>query len=211
MTRIDPSTLSHREAYGLLIDLIVPRPIAWVSTVDDRGRTNLAPFSFFNGISARPPLVSISVGRRRDGSKKDTARNAIDTGELVIHVVSEQMAESMNATSAEYAPGESEIDALGLATAPCEKVRPPRLADAPVALECRLVESLSPGNAAVDLLIAEILLAHVPDSAAGGDSPGVGIADLRPVGRLGGSGYCRVRDLFQMARPPRPSTPSGDN
>ncbi len=202
MARFDPATLSPREVYGVLIDVIVPRPIAWTLTVDRDGRQNLAPFSFFNGISARPPLVSIAVGRRPDGRRKDTAENAIATEELVVHLVDGARAEAMNATSADLPPGESEVALTGLATVPSERVAPPRLAEAPVAMECRLVDAIaSPGGAPTDLLIARVLLFHVADAAVRAERPGARVEALDPIGRLGGDGYCRLGRLFGMERP----------
>lgn len=204
MATFDPEKLSPREVYGLLTDVIVPRPIAWVSTIDGQGRTNLAPYSFFNGICIHPALVMVACARRPDGSEKDTARNARETGEMVIHIVTAELAEAMNQSSAEHPPGVSEIDAGGLATVASERVRPPRLADARVALECRLVEVLHPGGRPVDMLIGEIVLVHARDDIARHDPPGIDPHRLDAVGRLGGIAYTHVREIFEMERPPRP-------
>lgn len=204
MATFDPSKLSPREVYGLLTDVVVPRPIAWVSTVDAEGRTNLAPYSFFNGVCIHPALVMVSCARRGDGSKKDTARNAEQTGEMVIHVVTAELAEAMNQSSADHPPGVSEIDVGNLATTPSERVRPPRLADARVALECKLLEVIHPGGQPVDMLIGEIVCLHVRDDIARHDPPGVDPRRLDAVGRLGGNAYTHVREIFDMERPPKP-------
>ena len=204
MATFDPSKLSPREVYGLLTDVVVPRPIAWVSTIDEAGTTNLAPYSFFNGVCIHPALVMVACARRPDGTRKDTARNAEQTGEMVIHVVTAELAEAMNLSSADHPPGVSELDLSKLPTAPSERVRPPRIASARVALECKLVEILHPGGQPVDMLIGEIVFLHVRDDIARHDPPGVDPRGLDAVGRLGGVAYTHVREIFEMERPEKP-------
>jgi flavin reductase (DIM6/NTAB) family NADH-FMN oxidoreductase RutF len=197
---LDASSLDERDAYRLLISVIVPRPIAWVTSVSAAGLVNLAPFSFFNGISASPPLVSIAIGRRgRERTKKDTLRNVEATREFVVNVVTEDLAEAMNLTSGEYPPEVSEVELARLAVVPSDLVKPPRVAAAPIHLECRLVEIHEIGAAPASLVIGEVLRFHVRDDVTTNGT--VDPAKLKAVGRLGGDAYCRVRDLFEMKRP----------
>jgi flavin reductase (DIM6/NTAB) family NADH-FMN oxidoreductase RutF len=138
-TQLDPQTLGQRETYKLLLGCVVPRPIAWVSTLDLAGVPNLAPFSFFNAIGSSPPAVSISVGYA-DGidQRKDTLRNISDTGEFVVNIVDEDLAQAMNVTSANYPPDVDEFAIAGVVAVPCVTVRPARVSGTPVSLECKL-------------------------------------------------------------------------
>lgn len=215
---VDPSSLSSRDLYFLMTEVIVPRPIGFVSTRDSAGRLNLAPFSYFNGVTSSPPLVSICVGFKRvvdpDGSRKivpkDTARNILETGEFVVNVVTEELAEAMNRTAAEYPHGMSEFEVTGLSPAPCEVVSVPRVAESPVALECRLFRHVDLGEARIHMLIGEVLRFHVGDGVL--DSSGqVDAAALRPVGRMGRSSYTRAAaQLFELARPVYPARDEGE-
>ncbi len=201
--RIDPARTPSRDTYYTLISTIVPRPIAWVSTVDPEGRPNLAPFSFFTGITARPPTLAVAIGNKADGGPKDTARNAIDTGELVVNVVPVALAEAMVLTSGEYAHGESEFDLAGVEVVASERVRPPRVARSPVHFECTLhqvVELEDAGEVTSRLLIARIELIHIDDAvldAAGRVDP----VRLDPLARLGGSHYASLGPLQRHSRP----------
>ena len=134
---IDPRSMPSSAVYKLLIGCIVPRPIAWVSTVSADGVANLAPFSFFMGVCNEPPTIAFSSGRR-EGNKKDTVANAEHTGDFVVNVVDDSLAERMNLTSGEYPPEVDEFALTGLTAAPGVKVRAPRLAEAPISLECRV-------------------------------------------------------------------------
>jgi len=138
--------LHPRDAYALLTALIVPRPIAWVSTKDAQGRTNLAPFSYFNGVGSDPPMVTISISDRRDGTFKDTVRIAKETGVLCINLVEEHDADRMNASSAELPPHASEIDALAIETEPCTAIDCVRVKSSRAAFECKLVDHHRYGN-----------------------------------------------------------------
>jgi len=163
-TQLDPHTLGQRETYKLLIGCVVPRPIAWVSTVDLAGARNLAPFSFFNAIGSNPPAISISVSYV-DGidQRKDTLRNISDTGEFVVNIVDEDLAQAMNATSADYPPGVDELAIAGVAAVPCVTVRPARVAGAPVSLECKLftLVPVGAGPGSATLAIGVIQMIHV--------------------------------------------------
>ena len=199
---VDVASLPPRRAYQLLVDCVVPRPIAWVSTVDLHGRVNLAPFSFFQALGGSPPCVMVSVGRHRDGTRKDTGTNAIATGELVVNVVSDGLAEAMNATCATYPAGIDELERAGLTPAPCRHVRAPRVGESPVALECRLRQTVLIGDEGPDdylLLIAEVICFHVRhDLWQDGRVDPVGLA---PLARLGGDGYAHPGEVFPMPRP----------
>ena len=161
MTTRDFSTLPSRDAYRILSSLVIPRPIAWVATTDDRGRVNLAPFSAFMGIFG-PPMLAVSLARRRDGSLKDTHRNLRERGEAVVHIADLPLLEALHASAEEVGPDVSEVERLGLATVPSLRVAPPRLAEAPVALECRLNRELDLGPTTT-LVLLDVLVAHAAD------------------------------------------------
>lgn len=195
---VDPSQLKGRKAYGLVISALVPRPIAFVSTLGPSGVANCAPFSFFMGVSTNPPVIAISVSTRK-GERKDTSRNILDTKEFVVNVVTEAIAERMNVASADYAPEVSEFDEAGLTAVPSARVKPPRIAESPVHFECRLLQVIEVGRSPNSLILGEVVHIHVADDVLADGL--VDVHRLRPVGRLGGSQYCRVRDVFEMSRP----------
>jgi flavin reductase (DIM6/NTAB) family NADH-FMN oxidoreductase RutF len=197
--KVDPATLSSDAAYFWQIATIVPRPIAWTSTLNEDGSANLAPFSFFTGAASDPPLCIVCVGRHKTGEKKDTWRNIERTGEYVIHVVPDRLAAAMNATSAVVPYGTDEFNLAGLAKAPSERVAPPRIADAPVAMECRLHQIVEVGRAGSAVIIGEILLWHVSDDVIVNGR--VDPDRLDAIGRMAGPAYARTRDHFSMPRP----------
>lgn len=199
---LDFTAMRPRDAYGWMISTILPRPIAWVSTLSPDGRTNLAPFSFFQGVTANPPTLMFVPVNNREGVKKDTVRNIEQLPEFVVNLVPFALAEKMNATSASLPYGESEFEAFGIEPAPSERVRPPRVAAAPVAFECTLerVVHLGEGPLAANVIFGRILLAHVSDAVLGPEGkPDPGKLDL--IGRLGGDGYARTTDRFDLERP----------
>jgi flavin reductase (DIM6/NTAB) family NADH-FMN oxidoreductase RutF len=199
---IDVSTADVLTVYRALIGIVTPRPIAWVTTVDNEGRVNLAPFSFFNAFGANPPVVVFSPVLRRDGSKKDTLQNLNAVNEFVLNAAVEDLAEKMNATSSELPPGQSEADLAGLTLVPSAMVRPPRVGESPVHMECKVrqIMSIGDGPIATNLVIGEVLLIHIADSVL--DERGaVDPRKLRTIARLGGDFYCRSTDLFEMKRP----------
>ena len=202
--KIDPATLSADAAYYWQAATILPRPIAWTSTLNEDGSANLAPFSFFTGVSSDPPTCLICVSRKKkqpDGTRppKDIWRNIARTGEYVIHVVNDALAHQMNATSREFPYGTDEFAAAGVSKAPSERVAPPRIAEAPVAMECRLDRIVEVGRAGTAIIIGEILLWHVQDELLVEGRIDMGRLDA--VGRLGGPHYARTRDRFDMTRP----------
>lgn len=198
---LDPAQMSVRERYFLMIGAIVPRPIAFVSTVNRAGVPNAAPMSFFNGVSSTPPIVSVSLASRR-GEKKDTLRNIEETGEFVVNVVDEALAEKMNLASGDYPPEVSEFDRAGLAAVPSDLVLPPRVAESPIAFECRLVRTIEIGAPPhrTALVLGEIVRIHARDDLVLEDRH-VDPERLRAIGKMGGHLYCRTRDRFAMERP----------
>ncbi len=187
--------------YHFLVSAIVPRPIAWVATRGRDGSTNLAPFSYFQGVCSDPPTLSVSIARKkRCGEPKDTLRNIEETGEFVVHVVDGTLLEPMVASAEELPAGESEIDRLGLAASPGERVAAPVLADAPLAFECRAVQRVPVGRC--ELVIGEILLVHAREDLL--DSRGnVDPERLRPLGRLGGRLFLPWPPGGAVEHPPR--------
>jgi flavin reductase (DIM6/NTAB) family NADH-FMN oxidoreductase RutF len=199
---IDVSSTDVVKIYRTLVEVVTPRPIAWVTTIDAESRVNLAPFSFFNAFGANPPVVVFSPGLRRDGSKKDTLLNLEIVPEFVLNAAVEDLAELMNATAKELPPGQSEAKYAELALQLSTKVRPPRVAVSPIHMECRVrqIMPIGDGPIAANLVIGEVLLIYIDDSVL--DPSGhVDPRKLRTVARLGGDYYCRSTDLFEMKRP----------
>jgi len=199
---LDFSTLDSRDVYRWMIATIVPRPIAWVSTVRaEDGATNLAPFSFFQGISTAPPVLMFVPANKRDGTSKDTLRNVQATKEFVVNMVSAEMAEAMSATSATLPHGESEFERFGVKETASAQVKPPRVAAARVAFECKLhsVLSIGEGPGGSNVVFGQILCAHIDDTVLGTEGlPEAGKLDL--IGRMGGDDYCTTRDRFTIDR-----------
>lgn len=187
-------------AYAVLASLVTPRPIAWVSTLNEDGGVNLAPFSFFNVFGDEPPLVIFAPGDRYDGQPKDTARNCKRTGEFVVNIVDEAMVEAMVATSASLPYGESEAKAAGLEMAESSSVAPPRVAAAPAALECELHSVQEIGSNR--LVLGIVRRVHVRDEYFDAETLRVRGDLLHPVGRMAvPNWYCRTGDLFEIGRP----------
>jgi len=193
---IDPDQLDRRAAYKLMISLIVPRPIAWVSTINPSGARNLAPFSFFNGISSHPPILMIAVGARK-GERKDTWRNIEQTGEFVVNVVVPEVVDAMVLSSAEYPPEVDEFQEAGVTAVASSKVRPPRIAESPVSMECRLERIVEVAGSA--LILGRVVLYHIREDlmADGAVDP----EKLMPVARLGGDHYSHLGTVFARGRP----------
>jgi flavin reductase (DIM6/NTAB) family NADH-FMN oxidoreductase RutF len=197
---LDPNVIGDVAAYKLLIGCVVPRPIAWVSTIDGAGIKNLAPFSFFMGVCGDPPTVAFSSGPRA-GGRKDTARNAEATGEFVVNVVDDEHAEAMNLSSGEYAADVDEFALVGLASAPGVRVKAPRVATAPISLECRVAQIVRVGNGPHSVVFGEIVYMHIRDALYDATTGRIDVFALRPVGRLAGHMYSRTHELFEMKRP----------
>jgi flavin reductase (DIM6/NTAB) family NADH-FMN oxidoreductase RutF len=198
-------TLNPTQRHKLLSGLVVPRPIALVTTLGREGVLNAAPFSFFNVLGEDPPALVISIGHRegsgvpageQGGSLKDTARNIVETGEFVVHLVDEAITERMHGCSLRFPPEVSEVERVGFTTAPSRMVRPPRIVEAPVAMECTLLSRVPLGNH--DLYIGRIAWLHVREGLVDPATLKVRIEDYSVVGRLSGSGYVRIRDRFAI-------------
>ena len=197
MTIVDPARLSPGAMYRFMISAIVPRPIAFVSTVGDDGVFNVAPFSYFVPLTNRPPLLGISVNARR-GAPKDTLRNLRSTGDFVVNVVDAPLLDRMVQASGEWPPETSEFALTGLTPLAADLVRSPRVAECPVSFECRRHQEVPLGE--TTFVVGEILRAHVREGLL--DADGLVVAEaLQPVGRLGGDGYTIVREVVHRARP----------
>ena len=198
------SKLPPREAYEWMTNTILPRPIAWVSTLSADGKTNLAPFSFFQAITANPPTLMFVPANLRDGSPKDTLRNIEATGEFVVNVVPFALAEPMNATAALLPHGESEFEKFGVESAPSTHVRPPRVAASPAAFECKLdrIVRIGEGPGAGNVVFGRILAMHIDPTVLDADGlPNAAKLDL--VGRMGREDYSRTTGQFSIKRPDR--------
>ena len=199
---LDFSTLSPRDAYNWMINAITPRPIAWVSTISAEGKTNLAPFSFFQGACANPPTLLFIGANDRTGKKKDSVINVEQVPEFVVNIVPYSLREPMNQTAAPLPHGESEFDKFNISTAPSLKVRPPRVADAPVAFECKLdrIVHIGEGPLASNVVFGTIVSAHISESVLGADGQ-IDQHKLDTIGRMGGDYYTRTTELFTIVRP----------
>jgi flavin reductase (DIM6/NTAB) family NADH-FMN oxidoreductase RutF len=200
---LDFSQLPPRDAYAWMIGTILPRPIAWVSTISSDGKTNLAPFSFFQGVTSNPPTLMFCPVNDRAGKKKDTIRNIEQVPEFVVNLVPFALAGPMNDCSALLPYGESEFETFGIAPAPSERVRPPRVAAAPVAFECTLDRfvHIGEGPLAANVVFGRIQLAHLSDAVLTDGHPDPTKLDL--IGRMGGETYTRTRERFDLKRPDR--------
>jgi flavin reductase (DIM6/NTAB) family NADH-FMN oxidoreductase RutF len=187
-------------AYPILASLVTPRPIALVTTINADGKVNAAPFSFFNLLGARPPIVAFAPGDRDDGTPKDTALNVRSVHEFVVNLVDETIAEAMNQCAASLAYGENELDHAGLHAAPSSLVKPPRIAEAPASLECLEWGTLQIGDNRV--VIGLIKRLHLRDELFDPEKRRVHTEKLLTIGRMASPHwYCRTRDRFEMIRP----------
>ncbi|WP_243295182.1 flavin reductase family protein [Geothrix mesophila] len=195
----DLASLPRRDAYRILSSLVIPRPIAWITTVDETGRVNLAPFSSFMGVFG-PPMLAFTVSRRRDGSLKDTQRNLKTNGQAVVHLADLPLLEPLHASGAEAEPDISEVARLGLATEPSLLVAPPRLRDAPVALECRLNRELDLGPT-TSLVLLDVVMAHAAERIWNAEHDCADASQWTPVVRLAsvvGPNYGALGETFSL-------------
>ncbi len=197
---IDPHVAPQQAIYKLLIGCVVPRPIAWVSTISPEGIANVAPFSFFMAVCNTPPTLAFSSGRRANG-KKDTVSNLEHSQDFVVNVVDDALAEPMNLTSGEYAPEVDEFALTGLTAAPGVKVQAPRVLEAPISMECRVTQILPVGHGPHSLVLGEIVYFHIRDDLYNPETGRIDMHKLQPVGRLAGNLYTHVHDIFEMKRP----------
>lgn len=200
--QLDPREMSTRDLYAKMVQVITPRPIAWVSTISSAGIANLAPFSFFTGVGAKPPTVLFCPANADDGQPKHTLRNVLQTGEFVVNIASYPLAEAMNQSSAQYPEDVNEFAELGLAAADSIKIKPPRVAESPVSLECTLHQaiSLAAGPGGANIVIGKIVQWHIDDTLFESDGT-ISAERLDTVGRMGGQGFVRTTDRFEMTRP----------
>lgn len=195
-TSFDFGTLSERQKYKLLIGAVVPRPIALVTTIDPQGRTNAAPFSFFNCLSAEPAILALGVENHDDMAFKDTARNIRNTGIFTVNIVSDRILAAMNVCAVPFEPGIDELQEAGLTAIAGSKVACPRIGESPVAFECRQHVTLEIG-ASRQIILGEVLAAHI-DTPIVNERFHIDPYGLDAIGRMGGHGYARTRDYFDL-------------
>lgn len=195
--RILANKLDEKSAHRLLKGSVVPRPIAWISTVGENGVTNVAPFSCFTFVATQPPMIAVSIAPRK-GQKKDTLRNIEYTGDFVVNVVTENHALAVNATSAEYPADVSEFEKTGLTAMAGEMVKSPRIAGCPIQLECRLEQIIALGESNHSLVIARVLMFHIEDRLYMEGE--IDQTALRPLARLAGDHYGQIGKIFELPR-----------
>lgn len=192
---IRASDLGPEATYKLLTGIVVPRPIAWVTTLSATGTVNLAPFSAFTFVSNKPPMVGINVGRKA-GVMKDTGNNIHATSEYVVNIADDSLVEPVHLSAVEHAPEVSEVEVLGLEVLPSSLVRPPRVAAAPVSMECRLHRSIAFGETGSEFIVGEVLLFHIRDGLMRDGK--IDTAKLRPLCRIAGPNYARLGEVVTM-------------
>ena len=196
---LTPSEMEPASAYKLFQSLVAPRPIAWVSSIDSRGRINLAPFSFFNAVATKPLMVMLAIGHK-GSAPKDTLKNLQEMGEFVINIVSEELAEAMNITSGDWPPETNEFEVLQLTSLPSIDVKPPRVADAPAAMEVKVRQIVPVDGSSSTLVLGEVVRFHVRQGILRPN----GLVDpllSKPVTRLGDNEYATIGRVFTMNRP----------
>ena len=210
---INTKEIPFQDRYKLLIGSIVPRPIGFVSTINSVGIYNLAPFSFFNGVCSEPMTVLFCpVIRGSDGQEKDTLKNIKANKEFVVNIVSEEIAEKMNQCSAEYPYGVDEFKESGLTSIPAKIVKPPLVKEAKINMECKLLQLVEIGNkpGAGTVVIGEVVYFHATNEVYKDGK--IILNELKPIGRLGGTDYCRVTVIFSIPRPEiKDKLPVGEN
>ncbi|MNI56816.1 Flavin reductase like domain protein [compost metagenome] len=198
---IDPSSISERENYKFLTGSIIPRPIAFVTTVSDDGVLNGAPFSYFNIVSSNPPMISLSI-QRKDGQSKDTARNIIDTKQFVVHIVDEDNVEKINTTAANLPPEQSEIELAQLTPKDSTIISVPGIEEAKIRMECILEHSMELGEGeskGCDFIIGRVVQFHIEGGIY--EKGRIDPKGLKAVSRLAGTGYAKIGELFSIERP----------
>lgn len=190
------ATLETAKRYKLLAGLVIPRPIALISTQSAAGVVNAAPFSFFNVMADDPPIVIVSIENRVDGRMKDSGRNILESGEFVVNLVDEAIAERMHGCAADFPPEVSEIEAVGFSTAASTVIKPPRIAEAPVALECKLHQRLTMKTR--ELIIGEVVWLHAQEGIVEPDTLRIRTENYFPVARFYAHRYARTRDQFTV-------------
>lgn len=198
---IDPATLSERDNYKFLIGSIIPRPIAFVTTISKDGVLNGAPFSYFNIVSSNPPLISLSI-QRAQGERKDTSRNIIESKEFVVHIVDEQNVEKVNKTAASLPPNQSEIELAKLTPVESVKITVPGVKEAKIRMECSLEHSFELGGSdspGCDLIIGKVVQFHIENDLY--EKGRINPKGLAAVSRLAGNYYAKIGEIFEIERP----------
>jgi flavin reductase (DIM6/NTAB) family NADH-FMN oxidoreductase RutF len=193
--RIDPAYLDAETAYRLITGVVVPRPIAWVTSLSDSGVLNLAPFSAFMFVSPKPPMLAISVGRK-GAIYKDTAQNILNNEEYVIHIADSSLMTAVHESSTEHPPDVSEVEELRLSTLPGERIKVPRLAAAPIAMECRFRQCLEFGDNRSRLIVGEVLVFHIRDGLLNNGK--IETEALDPICRIAGPRYARLGEIVTL-------------
>ncbi len=198
----DFQEIPSKEVYKLLVSTVTPRPIAWVVSQDANGVLNAGAFSFFNVFSGDPPVLAIGMASHKPGRPKDSRVNIIETGQFVVNLVSEENARQMNITAIEFDPAVNELEQAGLTPVPSVRVKPPRIAESPVAMECELMQIVDLGE--TGLVLGRVLAMHVRDDLVlDAATRYIDTPNLKLVGRMHGRGwYARTSDLFEMPRIP---------
>lgn len=202
MISLNPETISERDNYKFLVGSIIPRPIALVTTLPNGGIVNAAPFSYFNIVSSNPPLLSVSI-QRKAGIQKDTARNAIEKGEFVIHITDENIVAGANETAAELPPEKSELERTNLTLIESERITVPGIREAKIRFECKLEQAIPLGGnhlePGCDLLIGRVICYHIAESLY--QEGQIDALGLNPVARLAGTNYSKLGEQFSIERP----------
>lgn len=200
--QIDPQHTSQKNIYKILTGTVIPRPIGWISSISADGKTNLAPFSFFNAVGEDPPHIMFSTVRTNN-TNKDTLNNVLATKQFVVNLATEELTEAMNATSASLPPDENEFDYAGLTPVPSVLVKPPRVKESPVNFECELVHHYSlegHKNGGATIMIGKIVMFHIDDAILIDDFK-INMETYKPVARLAGSNYAGLGKVFSIKRP----------
>ncbi|MBM7715746.1 flavin reductase (DIM6/NTAB) family NADH-FMN oxidoreductase RutF [Bacillus thermophilus] len=205
MLTFNPDELAVKDVYKLMTGTIAPRPIAFVTTVStEKGVTNAAPFSFFNVVSSNPPIISLSIGRR-NGEMKDTSRNAVSSGELVVHISTDHIIKDVNETAATLPAGDSELELTSLQTTKSTKVNVPAVAEAKVRFECKVEHQYEikndEGVTAADLILARIIYIHMAEDVYDEKNGYILTDKLKPVARLAGNEYAEIGNIYKLIRP----------
>ena len=201
-TALVASQRDRRDNFKTLLSCVLPRPIALVSTISAKGVANLAPFSFFNGVGSNPPAVIFSPCTRADGTVKDTIVNLREVPECVVNVVPFSIRDAMNEASSAFPPEVNEFEAAGFTILPSRLVRPARVAESPVHMECKLVQIVAVGDGplSASICIAEVLCFHIANEILLGDGT-ADVSKIDLIGRLGGDDYSTIRDRFALPKP----------
>ena len=199
--QFDPNDLEQKSIYKLLTGIVIPRPIGWISSISEEGITNLAPFSYFNAVGDDPPHVMFSAGRGAN-SNKDTLNNVLATKQFVVNMVTEELVEKMNSTAKGIPPHESEFDLANLTPIPSLKIKPPRVKESPITMECELVHHYTLEDnkfGGSTILVGRIVMFHIAENVLLDDFK-INLETYKPVARLAGSNYSKLGEIFSVKR-----------